>query len=177
MLNLFILGDFFQTIMVCTSQTDANLLPGETFQCLKVLEDVVVNVDGSLKQNLEDISMIFDQLSAEELYLGGLAENYRNLFTHLRKTNKILSHLLRIARNKMTNPSSLIEISLTAVSNYHLPTYELPKELELQLQEVEEKASNLGDTMKYLEDEVIQLNVKVLVHTSDFEIDFDRFLE
>ena len=163
--------------MVCTSQTVDDLKPEETFRCLKVLEDVLINVDGSLKQILADISMIFEQLSAEEVLLDRLAEKYRKLFTNHRKMNRNMSHLLRNVRNRMTNPSSLLEISLTAVSKYHLPTFELPKELKFQLQEVEEKTGTLGDTMKYLKDKVAKSKFEVLVDISDFKNVFDRFLE
>ena len=73
----------------------------------------------------------------------------------------------------MTNPSSLLEISLTAVSNYQLPTYELPKELELQFQEVEKKTSTLGDSIKYLKHIIREWFYEVLLSISDF----DKFLE
>ena len=163
--------------MVGTSQTDADLIPSETFRCLKVLEDVLANVDGILKQTLEDLSLIVNQLRPEEVILDRLAVNYRKIFTNHRKMYRNTSQVLRNVLNKMTNPSSLLEISLTAVSNYQLPTYELPKELELQFQEVEEKTSTLGDTLKYLKLEIRKWFYEVFFSISEFEIDFNRFLE
>ena len=140
--------------MLCTSQTDADLIAGETFGCLKVLKDVLVYVDGTLKQILEDHSLIVNQLSPEEVILDRLAENYRKLFTKYRKMYGNTSQILRNGSNEMRNPNSLLEISITGVSKYHLPTYKLPKELELQLQELEEETSTLGDTITYLKDEI-----------------------
>ena len=159
--------------MVGTSQTDADLIPGETFRGLKALEDILVNVDGSLKQSLEDLSLIVDQLSPEEVILDRLAVNYRKIFTSHRKIYRSTSQFLHILLDKMTNPSSLLEISLTAVSNYQLPTYELPKELELQFQEVEKKTSTLGDSIKYLKHIIREWFYEVLLSISDF----DKFLE
>ena len=163
--------------MVGTSQTDADLIPGETFRGLKALEDILVNVDGSLKQSLEDLSLIVNQLSPEEVILDRLAVNYRKIFTSHRKIYRNTSQFLHILLDKMTNPSSLLEISLTAVSNYQLPTYELPKELELQFQEVEKKTSTLGDSIKYLKHIIREWFYEVLLSISDFESDFDKFLE
>ena len=159
--------------MVGTSQTDADLIPGETFRGLKALEDILVNVDGSLKQSLEDLSLIVDQLSPEEVILDRLAVNYRKIFTSHRKIYRNTSQFLHILLDKMTNPSSLLEISLTAVSIYQLPTYELPKELELQFQEVEKKTSTLGDSIKYLKHIIREWFYEVLLSISDF----DKFLE
>merc|ERR1712142_370828 len=116
-------------------------------------------------------------LRPEEVILDRLAVNYRKIFTNHRKMYRNTSQVLRNVLYKMTNPSSLLEISLTAVSNYQLPTYELPKELELQFQEVEEKSKTLDDTIKYLKQhEIRKWFYEVFFLISDFESDFDRFL-
>ena len=163
--------------MLCTYQTDADLVSHETFRCLQVLEVVFVNVDGSLKRILEALSMMVNQLSPEEVFLNRLAENYKKLFTNYRKTCENTSQILRNVLNEMTTPSSLLEMTLTAVSNYNLPTNELPKELELQLQEVEETTSTLGDSINYLKFEIRHWFPKVLLSVLNIERVFDRILD
>ena len=158
------------------SQSDADLIPGEAFRRLKVMQDVLVNVDGTLNQFLEVLSMIVDQLRAEEVHLYELTERYRKLFANYRKSYRCLSDLLRNVFHEMTNPSSLLEISSTAVSNYHFLTYELPKELELQLQVVKERISVVDNSIEYLEHEVRRLFSEVFKTMSDFESYFDLFL-
>ena len=68
--------------MISTVQSDADLIPGEAFRRLKVMQDVLVNVDGTLNQFLEVLSMIVDQLSAEEVYLYVHTERYRKHFAN-----------------------------------------------------------------------------------------------
>ena len=115
-------------------------------------------------------------MSAEEVDLYELTESYRKLFANYRKSYRCLSDLFRNVFHEMTSPSSLLEISLTAVSNYLFLTYELPKELELQLQVVKEKISVLDNSIEYLEHEVRRLFSEVFKTMSDFESYFDLFL-
>ena len=137
-----------------TSQTDAELICGETFRCLKAMEDILVKVDRSLNHILEDRPMVDDLSSVEAVYC--------------QKCCRVLSDFLCQMLYEMTNPSSLLKISLSAVSSYHLPTYEVPKELQLQLLEAKEKTSTLNAKTKYLKREVRKLfiKVKVLSHIS-----------
>ena len=185
MLKLFLKVNSFRllTIMMSTlSQPDADLIPGETFRYLIVLQNVLVSVDGSLNEFLEVLSMIDDRLSAEEVYLDRLAENYRillayyrNLFANHRRQYRCLGDILRNVLHEMANPRSLLEISSIAVSNYRLLTYELPRELERQLQEIEEKTSILDHSIEYLKHGVRSLFLDVVSYMSDFESDFDIF--
>ena len=71
----------------------------------------------------------------------------------------------------MTTPSSLLEISMTAVLKYALPSDELPKELELQLRETEEKTSDLKNCVKCLEGRriVSEVSKSILEFDTDFK--------
>merc|ERR1712142_974269 len=96
----------------------SELLRGETFRCLKAMEDILVKVDRSLNSKLIDLLILEDRPMVEDLGVEAV---------YYRKICRVLSDVLCNVLYKMTNPSSLLKISLSAVSFYHLPTYELPK--------------------------------------------------
>merc|ERR1719147_638509 len=110
-----------------------------------------------------------DQLSE----YGRVLALYRVIFLSYRRICKSTIHFLNIVLYKMRTPSSLLEISKTAVLKYALPSDELPKELELQLRETEEKTSNLKNCVKCLEHEVRRIVSEVSKTVLKFDVDFD----
>ena len=69
---------------------------------------------------------------------------------------------VRYVLDKMTNPSSLLEIAVLAVSSYDLPIDELPQELQIMLTE----ASKLKEEIEILKDEIPLIPMKLLIFES-----------
>ena len=148
--------------MTCIIQSRSHLKQSETFRIFKGLENSLVQVEGLLNRvlSLEDVSGV----------LGEVVAMRRIILAKLRQTCRALKDFLRRVLFKMASPCSLLEISATLVLNYHLSTDDLPKELELQLQEVKMKINNLENDKKYLEHEVSSLSSEVCSSVSEFEI-------
>ena len=148
--------------MTCIIQSRSHLKQSETFRIFKGLENNLVQVEGLLNRvlSLEDVSGVMGEVVAMRIII----------FAKLRQTCRVLKDFLRRVLIKMTSPCSLLEISATLVLNYHLSTDDLPKELELQLQEVKMKINNLENVKKYLEHEVSSLSSEVCSSVSEFEI-------
>ena len=148
--------------MTCIIQSRSHLKQSETFRIFKGLENSLVQVEGLLNRvlSLEDVSGVMGEVVAMRIII----------FAKLRQTCRVLKDFLRRVLFKMTSPRSLLEISATLVLNYHFSTEDLPKELELQLQEVKMKINNLENVKKYLEHEVSSLLSEVCSSVSEFEI-------
>merc|ERR1719481_1101817 len=66
--------------------------------------------------------------------------------------------------DKMTNPSSLLEIAALAVSSYDLPIDELPQELQIMLTEASKLA--LKEEIEILKDEISLIPMKIQTEAS-----------
>ena len=128
----------------------------------------MVEVEGLLNRvlSLEELPNMTDVFGV----MGEVVAMRRIILAKLRQTCRVLKDFLRRVLFKMTSPCSLLEISATLVLNYHLSTDDLPKELELQLQEVKMKINYLENVKKYLEHEVPSLLSEVSSSISEFEI-------
>ena len=142
--------------MACIFQSHMEFKPSETFLIQKWLDSKLVQVDGLLKRvlALEELPRMDNQ----SVIMGEVVALRRSLLAKHRKTCSAMKDLLRCVLNKMTSSGSLLEISATAVLNYHLSTVgELPKEVELQLQEVMEKTIHQKNVIEFLEHKVPRL--------------------
>ena len=154
--------------MTCIIQSRSHFKQSETFRIIKELDNILVEVEGLLNRvlPLEELPNMTDVFGV----LGEVVAMRRIILAKLRQTCRVLKDFLRRVLFKMTSPRSLLEISATLVLNYHLSTDDLPKELELQLQEVKMKINNLENVKKYLEHEVSSLSSEVCSSVSEFEI-------
>ena len=127
----------------------------------------MVEVEGLLNRvlSLEELPNMTDVFGV----MGEVVAMRRIILAKLRQTCRVLKDFLRRVLFKMASPCSLLEISATLVLNYHLSTDDLPKELELQLQEVKMKINYLENVKKYLEHEVPSLLSEVSSSISEFE--------
>ena len=142
--------------MTCIIKSRSLFKHSETFRILKGMENTLVEVEGILNRVLFGV-------------MGEVVAMRRIILAKLRRTCRALKDFLRRVLFEMTSPRSLLEISATLVLNYHLSTDDLPKELELQLQEVKMKIINLENVKKYLEHEVPSLLSEVSSSISEFE--------
>ena len=150
--------------MTCIIQSRSHFKQSETFRIFKRLENSLVQVEGLLNRvlSLEELPNMIDVFGV----MGEVVAMRRIILAKLRQTCRALKDFLRRVLIKMTSPCSLLEISATLVLNYHLSTDDLPKELELQLQEVKMKINNLENVKKYLEHEVSSLSSEVCSYIS-----------
>ena len=126
----------------------------------------MVEVEGLLNRVLsaEELPNMADVFGAAKRRI--LLDEFRG--KSYRKICRELKYFLSRALFILTSPCSLLEISATLVLNYHLSTDDLPKELELQLQEVKMKIINLENVKKYLELKVSSLSSEVYSSNLEF---------
>ena len=133
----------FQTSMACLFQSKTIGCAIGSIQYFKELEYSIIKFDEWLKHEESNCPLVVDV---------GRLRSYREevLKPYIIKVRYVL--------DKLTSPSTLLEMAVLAVLSYDLPIDELPEEMKILLQEgsIQEQAQKLKDEIEILKDEIAQ---------------------
>ena len=135
---------FFQTNMACLFQSKTIGCAIGSIQYFKKLEYIIIKVDERLKHWKEsNCPLVVDV---------GRLRSYREevLKPYIIKVRYVL--------DKLTSPSTLLDMAVLAVLSYDLPIDELPEEMKILLQEgsIQAQAQKLKDEIEFLKAEIVQ---------------------
>ena len=130
----------FQTSMACLFQSKTIGCAIRSIQYFKELEYIIIKVDERLKH--------WEESNCPLPVDVGRLRSYREevLKSYIIKVRYVL--------DKLTSPSTLLDMAVLAVLSYDLPIDELPEEMKILLQEgsIQAQAQKLKDEIEILKD-------------------------